>query len=270
VRYLEVAPPPSLRPFVRTLWHLEGEAPGPLAPPERVVPDGCPELVLHFGAPYRLGAADGPLDSQGRAVFVGQLEGPADLKPTGPTGIVGVRFRPAGARDLAGLPMGSLAGRSVPLGDLWGREGEDLLDRVRSAPDASARLRLVAAALLRRSERAPRRWGPTEAAVRLLEATRGGMDVAAVAAAVGVGVRSLERRFADRVGIPPKRLARVLRLQAVLQRLPEDGAPPDWALLAQDGGYADQPHLVREFRAWTGRTPGDYLRALHPVHDFAR
>jgi AraC-like DNA-binding protein len=55
----------------------------------------------------------------------------------------------------------------------------------------------------------------------------------------------------------------------VIRRLPAHGEP-DWAWLALDGGYADQPHLVREFRALTGHTPVGYLRARYPVHDFAR
>jgi AraC-like DNA-binding protein len=34
----------------------------------------------------------------------------------------------------------------------------------------------------------------------------------------------------------------------------------DWADLAADWGYADQAHLIREFRAMAGVTPGDYVQ----------
>ena len=38
------------------------------------------------------------------------------------------------------------------------------------------------------------------------------------------------------------------------------GGSLDWAGLAADRGYADQAHLIREFRAMAGVTPADYAR----------
>ena len=83
------------------------------------------------------------------------------------------------------------------------------------------------------------------------------MAIADVARALGVGERRLERAFDEAVGLPPKQLARVLRFRAVVRRVDRD---PDvrWTDLAFDTGYADQPHLVREFRALAGVTPTQY------------
>jgi AraC-like DNA-binding protein len=39
--------------------------------------------------------------------------------------------------------------------------------------------------------------------------------------------------------------------------------PPDWVTLAGDFGFADQPHLAREFKAFSGLTPTDYLDATN-------
>ena len=39
-----------------------------------------------------------------------------------------------------------------------------------------------------------------------------------------------------------------------------DGHLPDWARLAADLGYCDQPHLIRAFKAAIGTTPMEYLR----------
>jgi transcriptional regulator GlxA family with amidase domain len=83
--------------------------------------------------------------------------------------------------------------------------------------------------------------------------SRGRTSVDALAAGAGVSARHVERVFRDEVGLSPKRLARVVRLQEVLRRL---GAAPDrWVDVALDCGYADQAHLSRDFRELTGESP---------------
>ena len=47
-----------------------------------------------------------------------------------------------------------------------------------------------------------------------------------------------------------------MRFQNLL-RLVGEGALREWTSLALEGGYADQPHMVREFREFAGHTPAD-------------
>lgn len=61
------------------------------------------------------------------------------------------------------------------------------------------------------------------------------------------------------LGLSPKMLGRVLRFQHVLKLNDNDGSA-SWSDLAYKSGYCDQAHLVREFRAFTGITPGMYRR----------
>ena len=87
-----------------------------------------------------------------------------------------------------------------------------------------------------------------------------GVPVGKVAAELGVLPRTLRRRFTAQVGLGPKRFAQVQRLQRVVRDL--DGwASVDWAGVAARHGYADQPHLVEEFRQLVGVTPTGYLRS---------
>jgi len=48
-----------------------------------------------------------------------------------------------------------------------------------------------------------------------------------------------------------------------VQRLPE----PEWEQLALEYGYFDQSHLIRDFIAFSGLSPGDYLRRLGALHE---
>jgi transcriptional regulator GlxA family with amidase domain len=84
--------------------------------------------------------------------------------------------------------------------------------------------------------------------------------VADLATALGVSPRQLHRRFLADVGVSPKRLERLARFarawrQAVM------GPPLTWADLAFANGYADQSHLVREFRTFGARPPAHLFTA---------
>ena len=78
----------------------------------------------------------------------------------------------------------------------------------------------------------------------------------------GSGERALERAFLREVGLSPRTLASVLRVQAAL--LLRDGEP-SWAQLAAELDYVDQPHLTREFRRVAGLPPRALVEALGPL-----
>ena len=71
-----------------------------------------------------------------------------------------------------------------------------------------------------------------------------------------LGERRLERAFRDRVGVSPKRLARILRFRSAYVALARGGAQ---AAVAFDAGYADQAHLLRDFRELAGAPPSQVL-----------
>jgi AraC-like DNA-binding protein len=84
------------------------------------------------------------------------------------------------------------------------------------------------------------------------------VDVRALAAEVGWSRKHLAARFHEQVGLAPKALARVIRFRRALRLLDAPGAPrSDVALRC---GYYDQAHFNRDFRAFTGTTPGAWLR----------
>ena len=78
-----------------------------------------------------------------------------------------------------------------------------------------------------------------------------------LSAAAGWSVRSLQRLFADYVGVSPKWVMRRARLHEAAERA-DSGEVVDWAALAFDLGYADQAHLTREFTATIGEPPTRY------------
>ena len=88
------------------------------------------------------------------------------------------------------------------------------------------------------------------------------MPIGRLAAEVGWSHKHLITRFRQQVGLGPKTAARLIRFDGVWRRLDQAGDRPDWGLVAAEAGYADQAHLVREFRQFTGTTPTGFLAQI--------
>ena len=143
--------------------------------------------------------------------------------------------------------------------DVWGPEGRSLDARLADRSDAKEVLLVIEGAIELRAAATRRPDQRVARAVAMLNANGGELPIPAVAAEVGVSERQLERLFDEHVGYGPKAFARVARLRRATSAI-ERGSIASWARLAVDCGYADQSHLVREFRALTGVTPRLYAR----------
>lgn len=246
--YREHAPPARLAGWIDCLWTIRVPADGQPRP-TAVLPDNCMDAIFDLGACAR-GAPSARAYAVGtmRAAKTYQLPPGADL--------TGVRLRPGAGRAFLDGDPADLVDRIVPLDRIWGREADLVEESLRSAPSA-ARPAMLARILERRA--APDRTDPlVREAAGLAERTRGRISVASLARALGRSERTLERRFADATGVGPKEMARVIRFRHALRVLRAD---PDLggARLAARCGYADQSHLIREFRALAGATPTEVL-----------
>ena len=99
---------------------------------------------------------------------------------------------------------------------------------------------------------------------RLLD-SGGAIPIGRLAAEVGWSHKHLITRFRQQVGLRPKTAARLVRFDRVWRRLDQSGGRPEWADLAREAGYADQAHLIREFRQFTGTTPTDFQARTRPA-----
>ncbi len=204
--------------------------------------------IVCFGVPYRI-------DGERFAAFVGGLtDRPTDTEFAGSAAGVQVDLTPLGARRVLGLPMEELTNHVVALEDVLGRGAHELVDRLHDAPGWPERFALLDAALLRRVQEGPEPAPEVAWSYRRLASADGRVAVGALAEEVGWSRRHLAARWRRDVGMGPKAVARVLRFDRAMRLLREGRALAD---VAYDCGFADQPHLNREFRALAGSTPGE-------------
>ena len=228
-------PDTRLRPLLtRDYVHFRQEADGGatwLATPGTAV-----TLIIN------LGDAFGGLP---RAFVSGLTDRGGIVDQRGEIDCLDLKLTPLGAYRLFGVPMSELTNEIVDLADLAtvrpDRLDEDLLRLADRGPDPAPEVAWV--------------W-------RRLRATHGGVPVTVLAAEVGWSRRHLVNRFHTQVGLPPKTVARILRFEELLRRLPAATRVADTALAC---GYYDQAHMNRDFREFAGTTPGEYLKRFPSV-----
>ncbi|WP_338264027.1 helix-turn-helix domain-containing protein [Corallococcus caeni] len=238
---------------VRVLWR------GPLAGDYLRVPDGTVELVVRVTPTACDVHALGPREQVVR-------KAPSEVPPD----TLGIQFKPGGAYPFFGLPMSELAHRTLSIDTLWGKaDGARLRASLAQAPTSHARLRTLEAALVERLHRddvfEPAAAYLVRRGIRLLTDATDIPRVADLARTLGVSERHLRRAFDDVLGMGPKSYARLVRFQRALQASSVQGqgqgARPDWGAIAAGAGYYDQAHLIADFRAVLGTTPGAWTRA---------
>lgn len=258
MQYEEFPPVPALAAIVDRLWTLSGDASSLGADTQPILPDGRPELILHFGDAFERIHADGRVERQPAVIFAGQLTSQLLLRPTGAIGVLGVRFHPYGAAALLTTPQDALAGLTIGVDEI-APALKIALDEVRTATtDLTAAVALVQQ-LLPRWIDAGRIDARIRTAVEMISGSLGHMSIDEVAANVSVTRRHLERTFLKAVGVTPKRLARITRFQHALRVLEESESASPGTRTAVTCGYADQAHFIRDFRDLAGCPPGEHL-----------
>lgn len=174
---------------------------------------------------------------------------------------VELRLTPRGARTIFGVPLSELAGRAVHLTDLLPREQRSLGDRLASCGDWSRRLHIVEALLLERIRNASYVCRKTSWALHKIEQSQGRVEIEALARELGMSRKHLATLFRDGVGFSPKAYASLVRFEQLVEHL-KVSPEPRWVELALRCGYADQAHLSREVKRYSGSTPSQLLATL--------
>jgi AraC-like DNA-binding protein len=257
--------PPSLSTAVKALWFARGTK-AEFDVPEPIVPDGCVEVVLNLADRFVQGDAAGAL--QPCDLLVGQMTRPAIASPTGDVDLIGIRFWPGRAGAVLRTPMWELRDQLIAASSVlpvFDRLAADL----RSLPRERRVSRLADILEPYCARVVADRLRNVDAALSRIAARHGTESIGAVATAVGVTRRHLERQFREQVGLGVKQAARITRIQSVLGMM-QSRPLLSGAEVAARFGYSDQAHLIHECRELTGRTPGRLVTTARSLSGLMR
>ncbi|HEX8611553.1 MAG TPA: AraC family transcriptional regulator [Telluria sp.] len=249
VLYQEYPSHPALAPYLACLWTCQ-VFPGARPVTHRVLPDNCMDILWQ--------------DVAALSRVSGMMSTVIHVPVHQPVRTIAARFKPGAAAHFFAMPLHELADRHPSLGDLWDgaatRQFTDALwSRTLSDADAVATVERLLLQRLR-SAAITAKPGLADAAVIAIERSHGAVRIDTLAAQLGVSRQHLSSQFRARVGLGAKQFARVCRFRQASARIRAATDPHqlDWARLALDLGYYDQPHLIHEFRQLSGSTPESF------------
>ncbi|WP_411105419.1 helix-turn-helix domain-containing protein [Streptomyces sp. cmx-4-9] len=220
------------------------------------LPNGTFTLVLSFADGLHVTGSDGLLRPAPAAMISGLHTGPVTGVHRGEVHGLEVNLTPTGAYRLLGTPMRHFRDVYLDLADVLGPYWPRLTERLRELRGWEARFTLLDQALAARLDAGRRQLSP-EVGHALSRLRGADPSLSGATAETGWSARTLRARFQQEVGLSPKGVARVYRLQRALLALSGGLPAAETAALC---GYHDQAHLSRDIKAMTGLSPSALIR----------
>ncbi len=235
---------PRLRPFIEHYWSVAWEN----------QPAVTRETVPHPSVHLSLETGRSELHGVWRRRFTRVIEG---------TGrVLGTKFRPGGFRPFMKESADRLTGKVVPPSAIFGPAIDTLEAEAAACPKACDAFERIDAFLARLDPQSTPELERVTQIAELIAQDRSITRVEMLVDRFDTGLRQLQRLFREYVGVSPKWVIQRQRLIEAAERLRTGDASLDFASLALDLNYADQPHFIRDFKNLIGKTPADYHKSM--------
>lgn len=239
--------PPSveLAPFVKHYWIVSWDLGESFHYDQDVIPNPCVNIVAEHSGIAVYGISSGKytkhLSGAGRAF--------------------GVKFHPGGFYPYVKQPLSRLTDHSMSMMEAFEDNGESLLSGLRNGEPPELLIRHADRILIERKPENDPIAASIHEIVNYIKDNRSITRVEQLCAAFNLHIRKLQRLFDKYVGVSPKWVIQLYRLQNAAEML-DRGQADDWAKLSAELGFFDQSHFIRTFKSMLGITPEAYQSLL--------
>lgn len=242
---LRLPPAPALAFLIERYWIINWDLRGQAPHLAQTLPQPYVNLVIEADKARIYGVAS--------QKYTNLLEGKGR--------VFGVKFKPGAFYPLFQQPLATLTDHSLPIERLLGDDGTVWAGAILALDDPAAMCTLTDAFWTPRLPDLDETVMLVGTIVNQIMADRTMCKVDDVAHHFGMSRRTLQRLFNRYVGVSPKWVITRYRLHDAAEQL-INRADVSLAAMAQDLGYFDQAHFIKEFKAAVGLSPAEYARAV--------
>ncbi len=224
-----------------------------------ILPDGCVDMCFTLGDDIKRYTSETDFIIQPRHMLLGPITEQFYIEPTGYVDTFAVRFYPYGFTNFIDLPLHELCNKETPLSILFGEENvENLSQRIIQANTTEERIEIVEEFLFERQNDEVTIDNLVKSTIDTIFLSNGSRPLNVILKDEKSKRRQLERNFKKQIGLSPKQLSKVIRLQATLQMLLNQSTR-SLTDIAYESDYCDQAHFIKDFKEFTGLTPKEFL-----------
>ena len=257
------APSPELSPFVRRYYVFDADLPEETVIEDSLLAENAFIRAMIKGN-WETEVAPGQWRGAGKILLFGSNSQPLKVRVKGPFRVVGFAIRPSAWRSLFKDSATLYVNRMVPLQESWGSLADELLADIETAKTDEDVVGAMERAVSRQLAIVNRNKIDDKIAhFEAIARTDSTVRMEEVSKQIGLSVRQLERRCLGSYGISPKAILRRSRFLDMAESMRGFSSPGDEILATLR--YFDQSHLNREFRHFSGMTPGKFSKATTPL-----
>lgn len=253
-----IQPSLHLRSYVKHYCFMESEACEPDVI-ERVIPTESIQLMFHYRQPFVVLEEDKIVSHQPQSIISGLSNSFSDVSTYGAAGVVFVAFQPAGACHFFRFPLSDIENQSLDMKDIFNKEIREVEEKLYYQNSFDERATVIDNFLLKRMSGVKQHdYLLLQESLRIIKQNLGQTDTNALSAALFTTPKTLERKFATMVGKTPKQFIKLIRFQSTIEdmTLRKGSNLTDYAYR---NGYSDQSHFIRDFKAFSGFTPKEFM-----------
>ncbi|MTD28204.1 helix-turn-helix domain-containing protein [Erwinia sorbitola] len=208
------------------------------------VPDGCVDIVFDCDAAQPVARVCGTtLEARSAALNRNHR-------------YFGVRFAPGVIPDFLDVMAEELTDREFNFFDVV-PDARQACEQILHTPLFSQQIALFNRHFIPRLMR--KTSAVTATIIHTILQQKGNIRVEQLETLTGYTCRTIQRQFRQDTGMSPKAFGRIMRCQAALHSLHQQGQI-SFSDMALDLGFSDQSHFLREFKKLISTTPLDYQR----------
>lgn len=256
-----ISPSAALAPFIRHYWILNIDE---LHVSERVAPIGCMQMVFHRGdRMYSLTENE----IQPQTFIGGQSVGYLDLKSVGKVNMIVVVFQPHGIKPFFRMSMSNFLNRNISIVDIEDKSLSELEDRVLNASTDIRAIELIERFFLSRLyDFDSYNYKRMQEVLKVID-NKNQSSITVLSDVACLSYKQFSRVFTEYVGATPKEFTRIVRFQRALFMM-QNNLSIDMMDVILTCGFYDQPHMIKEFKTFSGYTPNEYLATCQPYSDY--